>query len=107
MVRKIRRGVSALMLVLLLLPLIAKLEHHHKHNSYQEGNKTNQTWLREHCAICNLECSLFIFDEPLSASVRAEYSDFYINRHKPAYYHVFSYYTFLLRAPPLFTISIT
>ncbi len=107
MFRKIRRVASALMLVVLLLPVIAKLEHHHKHNSYQEGNKTNPTWLREHCAICNLEFSLFIFDEPISAPVRAEYSDFYINRHNTAYYHVFSYYTFLLRAPPLFTISLS
>jgi len=105
MAKKFKRILSAIMFVALLIPAVARLEHHHDHNLYQKGTEELPAWFREHCAICNLEFSLFIIEELTSYPPGYEFSSYYINTYKSIYYQDLSDFSFLLRAPPAFTNS--
>jgi hypothetical protein len=97
---KLKKIISLVLLLVLLLPSIVKLEHNHNHIGLKAINENDNRSLHNKCLICNFEFSIFIpnIEETYLQNENAidSYSDKYIS----GYYSDFSQFSFLLRAPP-------
>ena len=91
------------MVLMLLMPSIIKLEHHHKHAiDHINGEKHNQTYT-EKCFVCSFEFSVFLSGKIDTPSEKNILIDGYCNHYKSFYCSDHTRYSFLLRAPPAFT----
>lgn len=106
MTQKFKNIFSIILVLALLTPSVVKLEHHHKHFFCNAKNEKHFHELHEKCPVCSFEYSVFIPEKNNYSSTRAVligtraidfYSCFYSNSAR---------YSFLLRAPPVFTNSI-
>jgi len=105
MAKRTGRIFTIIMLVVLGMPTVAQLQHHHENNSYREGTKELPAWFREHCAICNLEFSIFLVEKQVTSTVISEFASCYFNPYSTVFYQNSSCFSFNLRAPPYFTNS--
>jgi hypothetical protein len=102
MTQKLKNIVSALVVVMLFLPSIVKLEHHHIHFDYplKSGMLIHHAY--EKCAACDFEYSVFLSETIDIIISKAIYIDSYRVDYTPSYYSDLSKYSFSLRAPPAF-----
>jgi len=105
MAKKAGNIFAVMMLIVLGMPTLAHLEHHHENNDYRVGSKDVPAWFREHCAICNLEFSIFLVEEKVTSAVTSEFASYYFNPYSTVFYQNTSCFSFNLRAPPDFTNS--
>ncbi len=103
MIRKFKNIASLLLLLVFLLPSIVQLEHHHKHFIYKAKNEKQYLVFQEKCGICNFEFSVFSSDFENIELQKDKPLDKYCNNYSSLYYSNISDYSFLLRAPPVFT----
>ena len=107
MIQKLKNIVSVLVVVMLFLPSIIKLEHHHDHfdEPLVSGKYFHQ--VHEKCAVCSFEYSVFLSEDINITSSKAELLiDSYNNCYIPFYYSGLSNYSFSLRGPPAFANNI-
>lgn len=100
MMRKFKKITSLILLLVLLLPSIVKLEHHHKHYAYNLTNEKDHPVLQDNCPICNFEFSVFISGIENIDLQNESPLDYYCNNYNSHYNSNLSQYSFLLRAPP-------
>ena len=96
----LKKIISLVLLLVLLLPSIVKLEHHHEQFNFKAINENQLDVLHNKCLICNFEFSIYIptfekIDLPNENAL-----DSYINRYTSKYLSNLSQFSFLLRAPP-------
>ena len=89
-----------MLLLVLLLPSIVKLEHHHEHYAYNVTNEKHQPVLQDNCPICNFEFSVFISSNGNTDLQNESPLSFYCNNYNSHHNSNLSQYSFLLRAPP-------
>ena len=107
MIQKLKNTVSILVVVMLFLPSIIKIEHHHDHFDYPVKSGKFFHHAHEKCPACSFEYSFFLFEDINIASVKAELlKDTYTNYYTPFHYSDLSNYSFSLRAPPAFSNNI-
>src|SRR5664280_2764418 len=99
--RKLKVIASVVLLLVFLIPSIAKIQHHHKYSSYNAINEKPAACIRDNCPICNFEFSVFI---PSILSIEFQnniYSDNFCNHYNSSNNSNISEYAFSLRGPPL------
>jgi hypothetical protein len=94
------------MVFTLMAPSVIKMEHHHDHFTCRAKNEKHYHRNHEVCAICSFEFSLFSANHYYPSVSRNGYTDGFIDCINPSFFSCDSRYTVLLRAPPLFVISI-
>jgi hypothetical protein len=101
MIKKTKNIVSILIVLVLLMPSIIKIEHHH--NDFVCHTKTEKHFhvLHDKCAICIFEYSFFLTEKYYSALDKIDFIDNYKNQFIADYFSNLTAYSFLLRAPPL------
>lgn len=103
MKKKIKNITSLLLLVVFLFPSIVKLEHHHEHFKCKAKNEKHYHVYHEKCAICSFEFSIFSSDIKNVDFQKEQPLSKYCNNYNSVNYSTLSNYSFLLRAPPIFT----
>jgi hypothetical protein len=97
---KIKRIISSLLLLVFLLPLIVKFEHHHTSSAYNNESGKHSLVLRYNCPICNFEFSFFLSDAGIIALQNDAPKDSYLNSYRTQNYSNLTKYSFSLRGPP-------
>jgi len=105
-IHKFKNSTSFLLLLVFLLPSVVKFEHHHEHIECKAKNEKHYHVLHDKCVICDFEFSIFIADIWDIDFQKEKPLGYFSNHYDPAYFPNLSQYSFLLRAPPLFTMSI-
>lgn len=100
MLRKFKNITSSLLLMVILLPSIVKLEHHHKHSFPDTQTANHNLFFTEKCSICSFEFSVFLSDFGCSDLPKEKPSINYFNNYDSVYHSNFSKFSFSLRAPP-------
>lgn len=101
MLRRYNNITSPILLLVFLLPLIIKIEHHHKH-FISETSTDNQTLvITEKCIICSFEFSVFLSDLGNIDLPKGKPLINYFNNYDSVYYSNFSKFSLSLRAPPV------
>ena len=101
MFRRLRKIVSVILLLALMLPAIVKFEHHHEHFLCKAKNEKHLHEEHEKCAVCSFEFSVFASDASSISFEKEKYPDKYCNNYSSINYSTQSKYSFLLRAPPV------
>ena len=104
MIRRFKNITSLLVLLVFLLPSIAKLEHHHEHFECKAKNDKHYHSLHEKCLICNFEFSVFLSKSENIDLQKENPIDNYFNNYHSQYYSDLSLFSFSLRAPPVIQI---
>jgi hypothetical protein len=106
MIQKFKNIISLLMVLVLFMPLIVKLEHHHERfYCSAKGEKQFHTY-HEKCAICCFEFSTFLSEKINIAFEKAEFANNYNCCLALFHFSDLSKYSFLLRGPPVFANNI-
>jgi hypothetical protein len=103
MSRKLKNIISLWLLLILFTPTFVKLEHHHEHVIWHPAKEKQFHIFYEKCAICCFEFSIFFSEKSGIASAKSELTDNYNSFYKALHHSDPSRYSFLLRAPPVFT----
>jgi hypothetical protein len=102
-IRKFKNIASLLLLLVFLFPTTVIMEHHHEHFECKAKNEKHYHEFHEKCAVCNFDFSVFspVYKDIISQKNNplSHYSNNYIS----LYYSRLSDYSFLLRAPPVYT----
>jgi hypothetical protein len=100
MTKRLRNIISLLLLLVFLLPSVAKLEHHHE--SYLNATSTgkNSQVLFGKCGICNFEFFVFLTGFGNINLQNEKPIVNYCNNYYSFYYSNLSQFSYLLRAPP-------
>jgi len=100
---KIRSALSLWMAFILLLPAFIKAGHHHESFIYSQtdGKIIHET--HEKCAVCNFEFSVFQARDSKVVFEKNEIAVYFICPAVHSHFSDLSRYSFLLRAPPVFT----
>ena len=106
MIQKLKNVVSALVVVMLFLPSIIRLEHHHEHFDYPVKSGKLFHLFHEKCTACDFEYSVYLSETIEIVIAKANYIDAYKNCYAPFLYSNLSNYSFSLRAPPAITNNI-
>ena len=99
--RKMKVIASVVLLIVFLIPSIAKIQHHHQYSSYNAINEKPAACIRDNCPICNFEFSVFI---PSISNIEFQsniYSDKFINHYNSSNNSRIPGYAFSLRGPPV------
>ena len=99
--RKMKVIASVVLLIVFLIPSIAKIQHHHKYSTCNAINEKPAACIRDNCPICNFEFSVFI---PSIINIEFQnniYSDNFCNHYNSPNNSRIPEYTFSLRGPPL------
>jgi len=100
MIIKFKNIISLLMVLILLMPSIVKLEHHHEHFICKAKNEKHYHVFHEKCGICNFEFSVFSSDIENIDLQKEKPLNNYCNNYSSVYYSNLSQFSYLLRAPP-------
>jgi hypothetical protein len=101
MIKNRKHFVSLMLALILLMPTMVKLNHHHDHGrSYDEGNRST-TQFTHKCLICDFQYSTFLIQEFIPESAIFKYNDPTINLYSQFLLSNSLKYSFLLRAPPV------
>jgi hypothetical protein len=107
MIQKLKNTVSILVVVMLFLPSIIKIEHHHDHFDYPVKSGKFFHHAHEKCPVCSFEYPVFLSENIHPAIAKAELlTDTYNNCYTHCHFSDLSNYSFSLRAPPLFINNI-
>jgi hypothetical protein len=90
-------------MLVFLLPLIVKAEHHHERSESKAKNENHHYILKDKCVICNYEFSVFRPNIGDIAFQKENQSEHFCNNYDSAYFSNLSRLSFLLRAPPMLT----
>lgn len=101
MLQKIKNIFSLWMVLVLLMPTIIKLEHHHDHFVCNAKNEKHFHTFHEKCPICSFEFSVFLQDKIAASNVKTEITYRFNDNNYNFYYSDLSKFSFLLRAPPV------
>lgn len=103
---KLKKIGSLLLVLILMVPSIAKIEHHHNYLEYQPKNEKEYHTDHGKCYICSFEFSLFSVAKNLLLSAKPDY--YLIQDSSFTQYFISNTlkYSFLLRAPPLLANTI-
>jgi len=107
MSRKLKNIASLWLVIILLTPTFVKFEHHHEHVIWHPSKERQFHIFHEKCAICSFEFSVFFPEKTGIVPAKSELTDSYNNFYKAFHHSDPSRYTFLLRAPPVFTNNLT
>ena len=88
------------------MPTVVKIEHQHDHFICKAKNEKHYHVFREKCGICSFEFSVFSSDINKIDLQKKKPFDNYCNNYISIYFPNHSKYSFLLRAPPVFTSNI-
>ena len=91
--------------MILLMPTVTKLEHHHDHHCNYDQDYRSTTLFEEKCFICDFQFSTFVSNEFIPYSIRFDSSELRKNRHTSFLYLNNCKYSFLLRAPPVLHLA--
>jgi hypothetical protein len=105
-IRKLKNSISLLLVLVFFLPTIVKLEHQHEHTECTTQNARHYHEFHEKCAICEFEFSIFLADSWELAFEKENPEAIFFNNYESVYSSCLSQYSFLLRAPPLRSLSI-
>ena len=105
MSRKLKNIISFLLVLILLAPSIIKIVHHHEHEECCQSNEKGIHTFHEKCCVCSFEYSFFIAKNTELTTEKSDYSNSYICGFYNFQYSNLFQYSFLLRAPPVFTNS--
>ena len=97
---------SLLLVLILLVPSIAKIEHHHCYVDYQSKDEKEYHTDHGKCYICSFEFSLFSVYENPPLTAKPDYYQIQDSSNKQYYISNSLKYSFLLRAPPLLANTI-
>ena len=86
-----------------MLPSVAKLVHHHEGSICQAKHENHFHSERKLCPICNFTFSVFLSEKTNIVAEKIEFSNHYYSPFHTFFYKDLTQYSFLLRAPPLFT----
>jgi hypothetical protein len=100
MIYKFKNIISFLMVLILLMPSIIKLEHHHEHFKCKAENEKHLHNYHEKCAVCSFEFSVFSTDVIKIDSEKNNPTVYFCNNYSSIFYSSLSRYSFLLRGPP-------
>lgn len=105
MSRNKKHIVSIILVMILLMPTVIKLEHHHDHHCNHDHDNRSITLFEEKCFICDFQFSTFISNEFIPYTVRFDYAELSTNQHTSFQYLNNCKYSFLLRAPPVLHLA--
>jgi hypothetical protein len=105
-IHKFKNNISLLLVLVFFLPTIVKLDHHHTLAECTTHHRTHYHEFQGKCAICEFEFSFFLADSWELDFQEENPVICYCNNYESVYSSNLSQYTFLLRAPPLLTMSI-
>ena len=88
------------MVVILFIPSIAKLEHHHDHFNCNAKNEKHYHEFHHSCSICSFEFSVFTSDNDSIAIAKEKLQDCFSNNYQFKSYSNLSKFSISLRAPP-------
>lgn len=103
MKQRLKHTSVVFLVLLLLLPWIVKLEHHHEHFVCHAKNDKHLHDYHGKCAICYFEYSVFVSAEDIGIFEKIEFSELNLSCYFSSPYSNFLEYSFLLRAPPAVT----
>jgi len=103
MIRKFKNIFSLLLLLVFLFPTIVIIEHHHEQNTCNTTNEKQYNVFQEKCGICSFEFSVFSSYNENIDFLKEKPLDHYSNNYNSLFYSSLSDYSFLLRAPPVYT----
>jgi hypothetical protein len=110
MVRKIRNTISVSLVIIFLMPMSIKLLdglfHHHVHLICTAKDERHLHEHHEKCPIPGYEFSLYTLNKILIETQKAFYCDGLTINYTSNYCNSKSKYSFLFRAPPVFTNNI-
>jgi len=104
---KVKHTISISLVVILLLPMTIKffdgLFHHHDNFQCTAKNEKHFHKYHKKCPIPSFELSIFSAEEDKQTSRKNNYSVEQIDNYNFIYYISNSKFSFLLRAPPIFS----
>jgi hypothetical protein len=103
MKRKLKKIASLFLLLVFLFPTVVIIEHHHEQNICQAKNEKHYHVFHEKCNICSFEFSVFSSTDKNIEQRKEIASDHYFNHYQSQFYFNQSAFSFLLRAPPVYT----
>lgn len=110
MTKKLRNIIALLLVVVFILPLAGKfldgLFHEHDHFHCTVKNEAHFHAYHEKCPIPNYKLSFFSVAKQIQPVAKQIYLKELKNNYRFVYYCKHSKYSFLLRAPPIFTNKI-
>ena len=101
--QRLKHTSAVLLVLLLLLPSLVKLEHHHKHFVCHAKNEKHLHDYHKKCEICCFEYSVFVSDGNISVTEKNEFPGVNLFCYYSSPYSNFLEYSFLLRGPPAVT----
>jgi hypothetical protein len=103
MILRLKHIISLFLVFQLLAPTVIKLEHHHEQFSCNAKHEKHFHTCHKKCLICSFEFSIFSLCKSAVTVLKADYKASYNENLFQSYFSDSSNYSFLLRAPPLFT----
>lgn len=94
------------MALVLLMPAIIKLEHHHDRFVCNAKTEKHFHIFHEKCPVCSFEFSVFLQDKIDAAIANTELTFHYNNSNYTFNYSDLSKFSFLLRGPPEFSNNV-
>ena len=101
MIPKFKNIIVLLMVLILFMPSIVKLGHHHEHFFCNAKNEKHFHTLHEQCAVCSFEYSVFLPEKINVTTAKIQLADNYTSCLYRYHFSDRSKYSFLLRGPPL------
>lgn len=103
MCQKLKNIIALLLIVIILSPIVIKLEHRHEHIACHPTAEKQYHLFHEKCAVCCFEFSVFVPRNVLVFFEKLELTDRLTVCQPGEVFIIFSQFSFLLRAPPSFT----
>jgi len=97
--------VSIFLVMILLMPTVIKLEHHHDHHCNHDQKDKSTTFFNDKCFICDFQFSTFVSKDFVPYLISFDYTELHAYLHTPFQYLNNSKYSFLLRAPPVLHLA--
>ena len=106
MLRQLKNITSILLLLVFLFPTIVISEHHHEHFVCKAKNEKHFHELHDKCAICSFEFSIYTSVKEEIVLQKDKPLVYYYSNYNSPYFYNHSAYSFLLRAPPIYTSEV-
>jgi hypothetical protein len=105
-IRKFKNSLALLLVLVFFLPTIVKIKHHHASPEMNANNATQYHVYHDGCVICEFEFSYFL-DDPMEVEFKEKITfPGFFSQYKSPDNSILSQFSILLRAPPVFTMSI-
>jgi hypothetical protein len=106
MIRKFINGISVVAVLILFMPTIARINHHHDPVACWAKSEKHLQDLHERCPVCSFEFSLFLAERPVIASSKTEFPDNFKIQISDCHFPDSSKFSSFLRAPPINTSAV-